>query len=213
MSILDERFRNLVIVIFVLVVVAGVIFFFSQPGTQAGNNNQPGTTVKVGFEGFQNEFSEMQKTWVSAGIKSTTLHSAKDQLEALDDSALSGLKSQLITFAGSSTNPASQKLASLYATLVDKARADKTSAMYLSKVKGVADGCTALEDFRNLSSSMSDSFDLSAEYLEQTNSFVTAYPDEAQFLQMYKNEDYIEEAGTNKQQVQESVALLEEACR
>lgn len=210
---MDERFKNLVIILVGLLLVVGIVFIFSQSNNSTGAGTGPPVVSPVGSNSFQSEFAEMQKIWLEAGLNVPFLHSSKAVLESYETETLETVKKGLDSFAASASNESAKKLALLYSVLIQKKLQDKKTSELVAKIGSVEDGCSSLEDFKQLSSEMTASLSLSNEYLEKVNSFVEAYPREAEFVELYANPDYVEAVETNIQQVQESVALLEEACK
>jgi len=165
----DKKWFNLFVLILALVIIAGV--FLLMPELQQNT--------------FEKQYDEMSSVWKDAGFNRVLFHSSPGALEDLSEGKLLEIKSGLSSYNSSCSNDALKSLSSAYISLTDYIISKKEVDSSTSAIpESPENKCDYLGEYSNFLNASEENFSRYNEYVSLINSFISSYPEEAEYLEL-----------------------------
>ena len=197
---MDKRWKNLLLLGVLILVVAAAAFIILQPG--------PGRAKTFG-----EEFEEMKAFFAGKGIDAGALDI--EDLAALSSAELAELKVELQSFASSFNGPGSAKeLAGVYVSAIDLGAKSKAQGKKTNQIDALSlqDYCSNIVLFKERDSLEEEKIGLLEQLKTNINSFVGKYSNEAQQIGLKPLEVDIEALRSANGERATVTAQLEGAC-
>jgi hypothetical protein len=176
--------RVVVAAIVLLVIVSGVLMFKPWPTPTTKPTPTP-PTGEVAAPSFSQDYEDMKTIWQSQGVKAEYLHHGYEELLQLPDEKLEAIKEGLAKFGKrEDISVQALTLSYTYQDLIDLSMAAKQAKKLQTELEG-RDICTTLMEHEQLYEALEDMVYLAGRYIESTNMFVEAWPEDANTIKIY----------------------------
>jgi hypothetical protein len=201
---MDARYRNLAVLVVVVVFAAAVYFLVSSPAVLPG----PGKTEKT----FSQEYSDLALSWKSEGFNEPSLQANFGALVEMPAGKLEAIKSSLESTSAAQKGPAVKALANVYVLLVDVAE----KAGEIDRLNGAIDSsapvCENVSLFKSINLKKQALADTANAFDAALASFAEKYPSQAEEINLNRLGVSFEGLRAQVEGDNVMIALLETEC-